>query len=361
MTISVDIKHSLGNFEIDAKFKSAGRLTALFGASGSGKSSIINMIAGLIRPYAGRISIDERVMIDTSTGENVPTHKRRMGYVFQEARLFPHLSVRQNLAFGQWFAPAMDRATDTTRIIELLGVGMLLDRMPSRLSGGERQRVAIGRALLSSPRLLLMDEPLASLDVARKAEILPYIERLRDETDIPIIYVSHSVAEVARLATDMVVIANGRVAACGPTPDIMQRLDLMPAEERDETGTVLDMEVASYDEAFDMTLLRSSVGEIRTPGQLGPNGKKVRLRLRARDVMIASQRPEGLSALNLLQGRISGIGHVGPLTDVKIDCAGTPILSRITRQSAEHLKLAIGMPVYAVAKTASIDSANAQQ
>ena len=359
MTIDVDITHRLGDFQIGAKFKSTGRLTALFGASGSGKSSVISMIAGLIRPNVGRITVDERVMIDTTRSVNVPSHKRRIGCVFQEARLFPHLSVRQNLAYGQWFATAKDRTTDTARVIDLLGVGELLERMPNRLSGGEKQRVAIGRALFSSPKLLLMDEPLAALDQARKAEILPYIERLRDETQIPIIYVSHSVAEVARLATDIVVISNGKVTACGPTPDIMQRLDLMPAEERDETGTVLDMMVASYDDGFDMTLLRSAVGEIRTPGQLGKVGKLVRLRLRARDVIIANQKPRGLSALNLLQGKISSISNVGPLTDVKIDCAGTIIMSRITRQSSEHLKLAAGMPVYAVVKTASIDAANA--
>jgi molybdate transport system ATP-binding protein len=357
MTIDVDIKHQLGSFPIEAKFKNDGRLTALFGASGSGKSSVINMIAGLIQPRMGRIAIDGRVLVDTERGINVASHKRRVGYVFQEARLFPHLTVRQNLAFGQWFAPAKDRMTDTKRVIDLLGVGELLDRMPNLLSGGEKQRVAIGRALLSNPQLLLMDEPLASLDQARKAEILPYIERLRDETEVPVIYVSHSVAEIARLATDIVVIAEGRVTASGTTAEIMQRLDLMPAEERDEAGTVLDMVVISHDREFDMTLLRSAVGDMRVPGHVGEIGNHVRLRLRARDIIVADRKPEGLSALNLLKGKIFSIDHGGALTDLKIDCAGTMIMARITRQSSAQLKLTVGMPVYAVVKTASIDAA----
>lgn len=361
MTIDVDIRRRLGDFEIDAKFASDGRLTALFGASGSGKSSVINLIAGLIPPADGRIIVDGRVLVDTERRINMPSHRRRIGYVFQEARLFPHMTVRQNLTYGQWFAPAGDRLADTARVIELLGVGDLLDRMPNLLSGGEKQRVAIGRALFSCPKLLLMDEPLASLDQARKAEIMPYIERLRDETHIPIIYVSHSIAEVARLATDIVVIANGKVTASGSTTEIMQRLDIMPSEEKDEAGTVLDMRVASYDDAFDMTSLRSDVGEIRIPGRLGAIGKSVRLRLRARDIIIANQKPKGLSALNLLEGKISSVNSDGPLADVRIDCAGTIVMSRITRQSSEMLKLVAGMPVYAVVKTASIDAASTSQ
>ena len=356
MSVDVDVSKRLGDFRVDAKFSSSGRLTALFGASGSGKSSIINMIAGLLQPDAGRISIDGRVLFDRQTHINVPSHRRRIGYVFQEARLFPHLSVRQNLAYGQWFASAESGNSDIARVTDLLGLDALLGRMPGRLSGGEKQRVAIGRALLSAPRILLMDEPLASLDQGRRTEIIPYIERLRDEFHIPVVYVSHSVAEVARLAIDIAVITNGRVSAFGPTPDIMQRLDLMPAEEKDETGTVLDMKVLSYDERFDMTLLGSAIGEMRVPGHVGGPGKSVRLRLRARDVIIANQEPRGLSALNLLRGRISSVSNTGPLADVRIDCTGTIIMARITRQSSELLKLVSGMPVYAIIKTASIDS-----
>ncbi len=356
MTISVEIRERLGDFQLDAKFASSGRLTALFGPSGSGKSSVINFIAGLIKASDGKAAVDGRVLFDSDKGINVPRHKRRIGYVFQEARLFPHLSVRQNLAYGRWFAPAEDRSMGSKGVIDLLGLGQILDRMPNLLSGGEKQRVAIGRALLSSPKLLLMDEPLASLDQARKSEILPYIERLRDETKVPIIYVSHSVAEVARLATDIVVMSNGMVIASGRTGEILQRSDLMPAEEQGEAGSVLEMAVVSFDEKYGITLLRSAVGEIRVPGRLSAIGKTIKLRVRARDVLVASQRPRGLSAQNLLEGKISEINRHGPLVDVKIDCAGTAIMSRITYQSSASLKLGVGMAVFAIVKTASIDA-----
>jgi ABC-type nitrate/sulfonate/bicarbonate transport system ATPase subunit len=208
--IEVAVAHRLGAFQLDANFTSNGRLTALFGRSGSGKTSLVNIIAGLIRPAAGASLVDGQVLVDTKAGIFMPKHRRRIGYVFQEARLFPHLTVRQNLLFGRWFAPRDAVAgSDLAGVLDLLGIGHLLERRPGALSGGEKQRVAIGRALLSKPRLLLMDEPLASLDEARKAEILPYIERLRDEIGIPIVYVSHSVAEVARLATTLVTVDQG--------------------------------------------------------------------------------------------------------------------------------------------------------
>lgn len=358
MTISVEILEHLGDFELDARFVSTGRLTALFGPSGSGKSSVINFMAGLIKASDGKVAIDGRVLFDSDKRINVPRHKRRIGYVFQEARLFPHMSVRQNLAYGRWFAPAENRNADSKGVIDLLGLGQILDRMPNLLSGGEKQRVAIGRALLSSPKLLLMDEPLASLDQARKSEIMPYIERLRDETKVPIIYVSHSVAEVARLATDIVVMSNGMVVASGSTEEILQRSDLMPVEEQGEAGSMLEMAVVSFDEKFGITLLRSAIGEIRVPGRFAIPGKTVRLRVRARDVMIADQRLKGLSALNQLEGIITGINRQGPIADVKINCGGTSIMSRITHQSSHSLKLAVGMPVFAIIKTASIDAGN---
>jgi molybdate transport system ATP-binding protein len=356
MTIAVDMRERLGDFQLDARFTSAGRLIALFGASGSGKSSVINFIAGLINASNGRVTVDGRVLVDTDQRINIPRHKRRIGYVFQEARLFPHMSVRQNLAYGRWFTPVADRSVDPNSVIKLLGLSQLLERMPNRLSGGEKQRVAIGRALLSGPKLLLMDEPLASLDQARKSEIMPYIERLRDETNVPIIYVSHSVAEVSRLATDIVVMSNGKVTASGTTEEIMQRSDLMPVEEQGEAGSVLEMVVVSYDEKFGITLLRSAVGEIRIPGRFAAIGKTIRLRVRARDILIADQKPKGLSALNLLEGKIADINRHGPFADVRIDCAGTPIMSRITYQSSESLKLVTGMPIFAIVKTVSIDA-----
>lgn len=359
MTVLVDIEHRLGEFGLDARFASSGRLTALFGPSGSGKSSLISVIAGLTRPRKGRVEVEGRVLVDTKAGIFVPKHKRRIGMVFQDALLFPHMSVAHNLRFGRWFTPPAERYADFDSVVELLGIDTLLERRPGKLSGGEKQRVAIGRALLASPKLLLMDEPLASLDDARKAEILPYIERLRDETKIPIVYVSHSVAEVARLASDVVVLAKGKVVASGPTGAIMQRLDLLPAEERGEGGALLETTVARHDDAFGMTVLGSRAGEIRVSHLELPVGAPVRLRIRARDVMIATVEPKGLSALNVLAGTIAAIEPgEGASVEVRIDCNGASVMARITRQSRQVLGLEVGRAVFAVVKTVSFDTAN---
>src|SRR5437762_4808848 len=303
--LSVTVAHRLGGFSLNAAFDSAGGLTALFGRSGAGKTSLINAIAGLLRPERGKIIIDSEVVTDTERGIFVPTRRRRIGYVFQEGRLFPHLSVRQNLLYGRWFAPKPHPAGEVDQIVELLGIAALLDRRPANLSGGEKQRVAIGRALLARPRLLVMDEPLASLDEARKTEILPYIERLRDEALVPIVYVSHQVAEVARLATTMLVLTEGRVAAIGPTAAIMGRIDLFPLTGRAEAGAILATRVAAHDQAFGLTVLRAAAGELRVPHLDLPVGAALRVRIRARDVMIAVQPPEGLSALDVLPGTVA--------------------------------------------------------
>ncbi len=356
MSLTVDVRHTLGAFQLEASFASSGRLTALFGPSGSGKTTLVNLIGGLIRPEHGRIAIGGRTLVDTDQRLFTPAHKRRIGYVFQDARLFPHLSVRQNLLYGRWFTPPAERTGDVGRIIEMLGLDHLLERKPSFLSGGEKQRVAIGRALLASPSLLLMDESLASLDDARKAEIMPYIERLRDETETPIVYVSHSIAEVSRLATDIVVLAGGRVTAAGPAGAIMQRLDLLPPEEQGQGGAILETRIFAYDSAFDMSTLRSAAGEIHVPGNVGAIGQTMRVRLRARDVMISTQKPEGLSALNILEGEIVEIGsRAGALVELRLACGGEAVVSRITRHSLHALQLVPGMKVFAVIKAVSFD------
>ena len=357
MTIAVDVRRDLGPFSLDAAFETSGRLTALFGPSGSGKTTLINLIGGLIRPEEGRIAVDGRVLVDTAAGIFVPKHRRRIGYVFQDARLFPHLTVSQNLRYGRFFAPAGERYADLGKVVDMLGIGHLLDRRPRLLSGGEKQRVAIGRALLASPRLILMDEPFASLDEARKADILPYVERLRDEVKIPIVYVSHSVAEVARLATDVVVLSGGRTTACGATGDILRRLDLLPEDERGEGGAVLDMTVAGRDDAYGMAILRSAAGEIRVPGLGAGVGTAVRLRIRARDVMLATERPAGLSALNVLEGRVADVIGGDGVADVMVDCGGQIVASRITQRSRDTLGIEPGRPVFAVVKTVSFEGA----
>ncbi len=357
--IEVAVRHRLGDFMLDAAFAAEGGLTALFGRSGSGKTSLVNVIAGLIRPEHGRVVVDRETLTDTEHGIFVPPKKRRVGYVFQEGRLFPHMTVRQNLLYGRWFAPETGgggRPGEIDHVIELLGIGGLLGRRPANLSGGEKQRVAIGRALLARPRLLVMDEPLAALDEARKAEILPYIERLRDEAGVPIVYVSHAIAEVARLATTLVVLSEGRVAAIGPTAAVMGRIDLFPLTGRAEAGAILATRVAAHDAAFGLTVLRAAAGELRVPHLEMPVGAALRVRIRARDVMIALSPPEGLSALNVLPGTVAEIGRSdGAIVDIRLDCAGEPLIARLTRRSVERLGLVPGRRVYAVIKSIAFD------
>lgn len=357
MSIRVTIRHQLGALALNASFESNGRLTAIFGPSGSGKTSIINVMAGLIKPDFARIDLDGHILEDSGNGISLPPHKRRVGYVFQDARLFPHLTVEQNLAFGRWFTPKAGRYADGGQIVSLLGIKHLLQRKPFQLSGGEKQRVAIGRALLASPKLLLMDEPLASLDQARKNEIIPYIERLRDELQVPIIYVSHSLAEVSRLATEVVVLAQGKLTAFGTPSEIIQRQDILPPDERDEGGVVLDMEVLGHDQAYDLTTLRGEAGEARITGHVGAPGTKARIRFRARDVMLATSRPDNISALNIFEGIVQKIDTKGDaFSTVTVNCNGEMLIARITRYSAETLALAPGCKVFGVAKAVSLAS-----
>jgi molybdate transport system ATP-binding protein len=359
MTLAVDIEHRLGKFLLDVKLEAAGGLIALFGRSGSGKTSIVNVIAGLIRPDRARIEIDGTVLNDTGRAVFVPRHRRRVGYVFQEGRLFPHLTVRQNLLYGRWFAGIRRPDDDFERVVDLLGIGHLVDRRPGRLSGGEKQRVAIGRALLADPRLLLMDEPLASLDEDRKGEILPYIERLRDGSKIPIVYVSHSVAEVARLATAIVLIADGKVAAAGPTAEIMQRLDLSGLTGGADAGAVIEATVECHDDEAGLTRLSSRAGLWRVHRIDAPVGARLRLQVRARDVILAKVPPAGISALNVVPGVVAGIGaRDTPIVDVRIDCNGEALIARLTRYSADQLDLAPGQPIFAVVKGVSFDRHN---
>lgn len=304
MGISIDIDHRLGDFHLCARFESRARLTALFGQSGSGKTTIVNAIAGLLRPARARIVVDDETLTDTQLGVFTPTHRRHIGYVFQEARLFPHLSVQQNLLYAQWFGGRKaSPGASLESVVDMLGVGPILQRYPSRLSGGEKQRVAIGRALLSHPRLLLMDEPLASLDDARKQEILPYIERLRDEAGVPIIYVSHSPAEVRRLADFVVVMDAGQVAFAG-APN--EALALSAPAGAGQEMSVLDV-FSVEQKPGGLLALQTNAGVILAQGGAGRAPR--RIAVRTADILISLEPHARTSALNVLEGRLTSIGE----------------------------------------------------
>ena len=354
--LEVDVAGRVGSFVLDVCFASDGGVTALFGQSGAGKTTVVNMISGLVRPRRGRIVVNDQVVFDSARGVDLPSHRRRIGHVFQEGRLFPHLSVRHNLLYGRWFARAHPDPGRFDEIVELLGIRHLLARRPRSLSGGEKQRVAIGRALLSSPAALVMDEPLASLDAPRKAEILPYLERLRRQARLPIVYVSHSIDEVARLASTMVLLSGGRVAAVGPVAEVMTRLDLRPMTGRFEAGVVLDAVVERHDEAYQLTMVALGEQTLSVPHLDAPPGTRVRLRIRARDVALATRRPDGISIQNVLHGTIVEIGwEEGPFAEVNLDVGSVRLTARLTRRAADDLGLAQGRPVFALIKTIALD------
>ena len=354
--LEVAVRAQLGAFGLDAHFSSGAGITALFGRSGAGKSTLLNLIAGLARPASGRIAVGGRVLYDGAAGIALAPHERRIGYVFQEGRLLPHLTVRQNLLYGRFFSRRAAQVAGFDQAVALLGIEALLERRPGALSGGEKQRVAIGRALLANPDLLLFDEPLASLDAPRKAEILYYVERLRDEVGIPIVYVSHSLDEVVRLADSLVLLSEGRVLATGPVLEMMGSVALRPYLGRHEGGAVVEARVASQDLESGLARLEFRGGALEVPDVEALIGEHVRIRIRARDVSLALSRPSGLSIRNVLAGTISGIAsEEGPSADVELDVGGTALIARITRKSVSELGLRPGLPVFALVKSVSID------
>lgn len=354
--ITFEAQLARGAFRLDARFSTGAKITGVFGPSGSGKSTIIDLLAGLARPDSGRIVLADKTLVDTARGVFVPAHRRRIAVVFQDAQLFPHLTVRQNLAFGRWFAPRMQRRIDPAPIVETLGIGSLLDRRPRGLSGGERQRVGFARALLASPKLLLMDEPLAALDMIRRFEVLRLIERIRDATGIPILYVSHSVEEVSQIADDVVVIEAGRVVAQGPPAQAFAAARHLVENRRFGLSSALVCRAESYDRDVDVTTLAHPAGAVTIVGDAGPPGREVRLLVRATDVTLALARPEGLSIRIVLSGAIETIEAEGPLALVSVRFAGGDLLrASITRLAARDLALAPGMPVFCLVKSAALD------
>ena len=354
--IQVDVSRQVGDFSLHVAFQAEARIVGLFGRSGSGKTTLVNMLAGIVAPHRGRVVVSGETLFDSAASIDLPPERRRLGYVFQDALLFPHLSVESNLLYGYRRAPVDSRPINSQRIIELLGLESLLRRLPDTLSGGEKQRVAIGRALLAQPRLLLMDEPLASLDVIRRDEVLRYIELLRDDLAIPIVYVSHSVGEVTRLADTVVLLSDGKVLAVGNVDEVMGRIDLRPQTGRFEAGAVIDTTVAEHDAQYGLTTLAFHGGSLVVPSVEALPGERVRVRIRARDVSLALSRPTGLSIVNVLEGSLVAFGSDdGPIVDVQLRIGEVSLLARITRRSREQLGLVEGQKVYALVKAVSFD------
>ena len=332
-------------------------VTALYGPSGSGKTSCLRLLAGLTRSdpdFSAYIAVNGDVWQDDALGLFVPVHQRAIGYVFQEANLFTHLSVAQNLAFGLARVAPDQRRIALEQVVELLGISHLLQRSTDTLSGGERQRVAIARALATSPRLLLLDEPLAALDAQRKAEILPYLETLHSELDIPLLYVSHALDEVARLADHLVLLDAGRVSASGATHELMTRLDL-PLAHGDGAGALIHATISGHEADYHLTLADFPGGRLRVAQQVHAIGQRLRLRVLARDVSLTLAPQVGTSILNILPARVVALSDDSPgQVMVALDAGGTALLARITKKSVDALALRPGCAVHAQVKGVAI-------
>ncbi len=353
--IGVELRHRFapGGFALDLAFQAPARgVTALFGPSGCGKSSVLAAVAGLLRPREGRVALDGAMLLDTAGGIFLPPEQRRCAMVFQDARLFPHLSVASNLRYGLRRAPAGAAGPGFDEVVALLGLEALLRRRPWGLSGGERQRVALGRALLARPRLLLLDEPLAALDAPRRAEILPFLARLRDAAAAPMLYVTHALEEVDALADHLVLLDGGRVADSGPVAQVAARPG-GPLAARRDAGVLLPCEVL---EAGPLARLRFPGGELRATGHPGPPGARLRVRLRARDVAVATVPPRGLSIRNALPATLAGIRPAGP-GEALLELAIGPstLLARVSQAAVAELALRPGQPVWALVKAVTFD------
>lgn len=355
--LEIALSHRFPGFTLDAELTAPPGVTALFGGSGSGKTTIVNALAGLMRPDTGRIVAGGRVLYDSTARINLPPHLRRIGYVFQDARLFPHLTVLENLRYGARFAPAGATGPGLDEVTGLLGIAHLLTRRPATLSGGEAARAAIGRALLSRPAVLALDEPLAALDAPRRAEILPFLERLRDAAHLPILYVSHAADEVARLATTLVLLDQGRVTRAGPVAQVIASPEAASLFGPREAGAVIAATIAAQD-ADGITRLQTAAGPFLLPQVAGAIGQPLRLRVHAQDVILAATRPEGLSALNTLPVTVAALtpeGAGGVVVSL-LAPGDVPLMARITRRSSQALALAPGVQVHAVLKAVAVET-----
>lgn len=350
--LSVNVQKTINNSIIDAKFNVNKGITALYGPSGAGKTTIINMIAGLLNPDNGKIKLSEKTIFNFKKNINLKPEQRRIGYIFQDPRLFPHLNVIKNLKYGMNYVPKTQRIIEFDSIVDLLGIKNLLDRKIINLSGGEKQRISIGRALLTSPDLLLMDEPLSSLDDSRRHDILPFLSNLCKNLDIPIIYVSHNIQEILYLAETLIVIGNGKTRAVGSVEETLSRKDLRIWTGSHDASTVF-LATVKDSRSNGLTCLSFKGGQINVSN--GPEiGTAVRVRVQALNVSISLTKPENISILNICYGTITFIEDGEYQVDVEIDI-GIKLWSRITKYSALKLNLKTGMKVYALIKAVAIE------
>ena len=356
--LAVSVAKRRGAFELDVAFQApTPGIVALFGRSGSGKTSVVEILAGLLEPDAGSLRLENLVLFDTAAAYSLPAERRRIGYVFQDARLFPHLSVRGNLRYGQKRAPAAPHIIGFDEVTELLGLAPLLARRPYTLSGGERQRVALGRALLSQPRLLLLDEPLAALDAARRAEVLPYLEALRDRLAMPMVYVSHQFEEVLRLADHVVLLEGGRVVAAGGIHEISLRPELAAIVGPDAVGAVLEGVISEADAARGLARLNFGSSTLLVTAKNARVGARARVQLFASDLILATHPAHGLSVRNSLAGVVRDIREDDSEAQlVSVDIGGASVLARVTRDALESLGLHPGSAVWVLVKAVSMRS-----
>jgi molybdate transport system ATP-binding protein len=354
--LSVRLKKRRGAFELDVAFEcSASGLVALFGRSGCGKSTTINLLAGLLRPDSGSIRLGDQALYDSAAGIDLAAERRRIGYMFQEPRLFPHLSVLGNLRYGEKRAPPSAHQIQLEEVVELLGLAGLLERRTHHLSGGEKRRVALGRAILSQPRLLLLDEPLAALDVARREELMPYLARLRDRLSIPIVYVSHEFDEVLRLATHVVLLEAGAVVAQGDVASVSRRAELRAIVGPEAIGAVLEGEIETLDAASGLARMRLGTGHLTIEAEGVRVGQRLRVQLLARELILAVEAPRGLSVRSALEGVVRSIVPDDARSRlVEIDIGGASVIVRVTAAASTELALAVGRGVWVLVKTVSL-------
>lgn len=354
--LDVDVAGQRGAFNYALSFKSEANVTALFGVSGAGKTTLIDAISGHVLPENGRIAVDDSVFFDTVNRKNINVRKRRVGHVFQDPRLFPHMNVKRNLTYARWAGWRSKKAASFDDIVEMLGLEDLLTRMPVSLSGGERQRVAIGRALLSDPRVLLMDEPLTGLDHWRKMEIMPYFERIANEGGVPIVYVSHDLDEVVGLADHMVLMEKGRVLHHGSLAEVLPKVHGQFDQGKHAPSSLLDARFETTDPTWDMTWLKIGQQNFALSEKLKPRDEPYRVRVDASDVALALNEPRGTSFQNILHGRVLAVEEMGDAyCDVTLSIDGQPIIARVTNKARSELSLAPDLPVFVMIKSVAVE------